>query len=226
MRDEVRGETLGCRTVFEPMPLTWPTFEAIDDTDVSSFSAISQAVLDPPATSRPAVATILLEDPPHSLSVHLHRLSENIIRLIHVGGSDEQLPQLWCPAIVGIIWDWLVLGQSLATPLALRVVERPLTLGCGFWRRRNLIACAGPSSCRRGLRRTYKSRRRTLTTSLSCVMSMHHRLRQCQMIAVPRFHQQRGALIPRRCLLNPLRQGLEQEAQPHKRVLGRVERRH
>ena len=108
-----------------------PALETVDDTYIASFSAVTQAMLDPPATSGPAVAAILLEDPPGSWAIHFHCLGKNIVCLLHGGGSDERLPQLRSPAVVGTAGYWLILWQRLIKALALDVVEQLLTFTAG-----------------------------------------------------------------------------------------------
>ena len=86
---ELHVGRLGRRAVFEPMPLSGTAFETVDDADVSRFSAIAETMSDPSSTCCPAVATVLLEDLPDALPVHLYGLIENVVRMLHVVWGNE-----------------------------------------------------------------------------------------------------------------------------------------
>ena len=70
--------------VLQPMSLTWPTLETVDDARATSLAAVAHAMLDPAATSGPTIPAILAEDLPDSLPVDLHRLQQDVVGLVGV----------------------------------------------------------------------------------------------------------------------------------------------
>ena len=85
------------------MSLPSSALETVDDADVPRFAAIAKTMRDPSTSSCPAVATVPFEDLPDALPVYLHSLIENVVRLHHIVGGNEQLTQLRRPAVVRIV---------------------------------------------------------------------------------------------------------------------------